>query len=78
VSICVAALTIVWWPLDVTPIRMAYEKHDRIGSAAAVLGIFLSFAAYRKPNRKRTLAHMGMALSFAALLLYTLFPCLVG
>jgi hypothetical protein len=66
-SVCVSISSIIWLFL---PGPFELEKHNCVGSYAALLGILLAIAAYRQPGRARWSAHVGMTASLLAFWIY--------
>jgi hypothetical protein len=72
-SLAISVVAILWLALAATNLPLPFDayKQHRIGAAAAVLGLILSFAAHRRTRRrKKTVA--AIIISTLAVLAYFL------
>ena len=71
-SLIVSALTVLWFITNFFEMPFDPYKHHRIGTVASVLAVILAIAAYRQPNRRRSLAHVAMGVAAFVFLAHVL------
>jgi hypothetical protein len=73
-SLAASVITLLWLGLAVMYAALPFDppKQHRIGSVASVFALILAIAAYRQPNRGRSLAHV--AITAAGLTFFAYFP----
>jgi hypothetical protein len=73
-SLVVSAVAILWLALAImdAPLPFDVYKQHRIGTVASVLGLILAIAAYWQPMRKRSMAHVAIAVAGLAFFSYFL------
>jgi uncharacterized membrane protein HdeD (DUF308 family) len=70
-SICIGGFCLLW---SITDTPMDPLKHDKIGAILSVIGIILAFGAFKKSNRRRRLATVGLVICVLAFVMNWFFP----
>jgi len=74
-SLLVSGTALLWLALAIGTSRLPFDpyKQHRIGTIASVLALILAIAAYRQPNRRRSMMHVATTLAALAFTAYFLF-----